>query len=60
MLKSENSFSNFWLHTPEERITMPVRVHRIRVSMNGSNIETIPSDTGSLVFAEACAIGADP
>ena len=35
-------------------------VHMIIVSIKGSSIATRPSDTGSFVFADAWAIGAEP
>ena len=53
-------FSCFSFHTPDDNKTKPVIVQIIIVSINGSSIATSPSDTGSFVFAEACAIGADP
>ena len=60
MALSSNLFSNFSVQTPEERITSPVIVQIIIVSINGSRIETIPSSMGFSVFEEACAIGAEP
>ena len=57
---SSNLFSNFSVQTPEERITRPVIVQIIIVSMKGSNIDTMPSSIGFSVLEEACAIGADP
>jgi hypothetical protein len=55
-----NLFSNFSVHTPDERITRPVIVQITIVSINGSKMETMPSSIGFSVFDEACAIGADP
>ena len=50
----------FSFQTPDESKTKPVRVQIIIVSINGSKIETIPSETGSCARAAECAIGADP
>ena len=41
-------------------MTIAVIVHITIVSIKGSNKATIPSDTGSLVFAAECAIEAEP
>jgi AGCS family alanine or glycine:cation symporter len=41
-------------------ITSAVIVQITTVSINGSNKDTIPSETGSLVLAAECAIEADP
>ena len=41
-------------------ITRPVIVQITIVSMKGSTSATTPSETGSSVFAAACAIGAEP
>ena len=51
---------NFSVQTPEDKITRPVKVHIIKVSIKGSSIETNPSSTECLVFEVAWAIGADP
>ena len=51
---------NFSVQTPEERITKPVKVQIIIVSINGSKIDTKPSSTECLVLEVACAIGAVP
>ena len=51
---------NFSVQAPEDKITKPVSVHIIKVSINGSKIETNPSSTECLVLEVACAIGADP
>ena len=45
---------------PLARITKAVSVQTTIVSMNGPSPATMPSRTGSLVFAAACAMGADP
>ena len=41
-------------------ITKAVIVQITTVSINGSNKDTIPSETGSFVLAAECAIEADP
>ena len=48
-----NVVGNFSCHTPEDKMTKPVKVQITSVSIKGSRIDTIPSATGSLVFAEA-------
>ena len=50
----------FSCQTPEDKITKPVKVQMISVSIKGSKIATMPSATGSLVFAAAWAMGAEP
>ena len=60
MSKAAKSVSNFSVHTPDERITKPVKVQMTKVSMNGSSRDTMPSAAGSSVRAEAWAMGADP
>ena len=47
-------------HAPVMMMTSAVMVTMTIVSMNGSSSATTPSETGSSVFAAACAIGADP
>tara|TARA_B100000963_G_scaffold349979_1_gene359650 strand:- start:29 stop:556 length:528 start_codon:yes stop_codon:yes gene_type:complete len=53
-------FENFSVQTPEDKITNPVKVQIINVSIKGSKIETNPSSIECFVFEVACAIGADP
>ena len=50
---------NYFFVRPEQAAS-PVSIQIMMVSINGSKIETIPSETGSLALAAACAIGAEP
>ena len=48
------------IHSPDTKIESPVKLQIIIVSIKVPVIEINPCSTGSLVFAAAAAIGADP